>query len=86
MRYKINGADFVPLGANMIPMEEMEGRQDARAFLAQLQSAVDVHMNALRVWGGGVFLPDVFYDTCDELGITIPLHDMMVWMNRGSWN
>jgi hypothetical protein len=33
-------------------------------------------MNTLRVWGGGMFLPDVWYDTCDELGVLV-YHDMM---------
>jgi beta-galactosidase/beta-glucuronidase len=32
-------------------------------------------MNTLRVWGGGIFLPDVWYDTCDEVGILV-YHDM----------
>uniref|UniRef100_A0A3Q3IQJ5 Beta-mannosidase n=1 Tax=Monopterus albus TaxID=43700 RepID=A0A3Q3IQJ5_MONAL len=39
-----------------------------------LQSAVDANMNALRVWGGGVYEQDVFYSICDELGI-------MVWQD-----
>ena len=34
-------------------------------------------MNTLRVWGGGIFLPDIWYDTCDELGILV-YHDMAV--------
>ena len=32
-------------------------------------------MNTLRVWGGGMFLPDAWYDTCDELGVLV-YHDM----------
>uniref|UniRef100_A0A669F7X4 Beta-mannosidase n=1 Tax=Oreochromis niloticus TaxID=8128 RepID=A0A669F7X4_ORENI len=39
-----------------------------------LQSAVDANMNALRVWGGGVYEQDLFYEICDELGI-------MVWQD-----
>lgn len=36
-----------------------------------LQSTVDANMNALRVWGGGVYEQDEFYDICDELGIMV---------------
>lgn len=36
-----------------------------------LQSAVDANMNALRVWGGGVYEQDLFYEICDEFGIMV---------------
>ncbi len=36
-----------------------------------LQSAVDASMNALRVWGGGVYEQDLFYSICDEMGIMV---------------
>lgn len=36
-----------------------------------LQSVVDANMHALRVWGGGVYEQDVFYEICDELGIVL---------------
>lgn len=36
-----------------------------------LQSAADANMNALRVWGGGVYEQDLFYSICDELGIMV---------------
>lgn len=69
MRLNVNGAKIWSRGANQIPMEEMEGRQSAAAYVSMLRSAQAAHMNTLRVWGGGVFLPDVFYDTADELGL-----------------
>lgn len=42
-------------------------------FLVQwlLKSAKDAHMNMLRVWGGGVYESELFYETCDEMGILI---------------
>ena len=74
MRLRVNGANMHARGANIIPMEEFEGRQTAVAYRSMLQSAVDARMNSVRVWGGGVFLPELFYDTCDELGLVIALH------------
>ena len=76
MRFKVNGADIWARGANQIPMEEMEGRELREAYLAMLDHARSAGHNMLRVWGGGKFLPQVFYDACDSLGIMI-FHDVM---------
>lgn len=73
---QVNGADVWSRGANQIPMEELEGRQDAAAYAAMLASAAAANHNMLRVWGGGIFLPSVFYDTADALGIML-YHDAM---------
>ena len=75
MYFRINGAIMWSRGANMIPMEELEGRMNAEAHRQLVRSAVDGGMNTLRVWGGGMFLPDPWYDACDELGIIV-YHDM----------
>jgi len=76
MRFKINGADVYSRGANFVPMEEFEGRADGVAIRRLLQSAADAHMNTIRIWGGGIFQYDLFYDVCDQLGIML-FHDMM---------
>ena len=47
----------------------------AEAHRYLVQSAAHAKFNMLRVWGGGMFLPDAFYDACDEFGILI-YHDM----------
>jgi beta-mannosidase len=52
MRLKLNGADVWARGANMIPMEELEARQSAAAYVALLTSAVEARMNMLRVCEG----------------------------------
>ena len=75
MRFKVNGADIWARGANMIPMELLEGRQSAAAYVAQVGSAAAANMNVLRIWGGGIYLPDAFYDACDEAGLLL-YHDM----------
>jgi hypothetical protein len=53
-------------GANMVPMEELEGRMDGGAHRILVKSSADAGMNTLRVWGGGMFFPEQFYDACDE--------------------
>ncbi|CAK0819957.1 unnamed protein product [Prorocentrum cordatum] len=75
MYFRVNGAIIFSRGANMIPMEEIEGWMDAGAHAELVKSAAAANFNTLRVWGGGMFLPDVWYDTCDELGLLV-YHDM----------
>lgn len=67
--WRINGVVVFSKGANMIPMDELEGRLDADAHRVLVESAAAAGLNTLRVWGGGMFLPDAWYDACDELGI-----------------
>lgn len=45
----------------MIPMDNFEGRYSAAAHAAMVHSAADSKMNMLRIWGGGIFLPESFY-------------------------
>jgi beta-mannosidase len=81
LMWRINGQAIFNRGANVIPMDDLEGRYSALAHRQMVLSARDGMMNTLRIWGGGVYLPQVFYDTCDEVGVLV-LHDLM---NRGSW-
>lgn len=75
MRFRINGVNIYVRGANMIPMEVLEGRADAAALHRLVQSAADANFNMLRIWGGGIFQYSAFYDACDDLGILL-FHDM----------
>ena len=76
MVWRINGAAILAKGANMIPMEELEGRMSADAHYQIVLNAMEGGMNTLRLWGGGIFMPRAWYDACDELGIMV-YHDMM---------
>lgn len=53
----------------------MEGRQSVETYRRLVASAAEAHFNGLRMWGGGTFLPDGFYDACDEAGLLV-YHDM----------
>lgn len=76
VRYKVNGADVWSRGASLVPMEALEGRADDAATRRLVLSAAEAGMNTLRVWGGGIYPPESFFDACDEAGIMV-LHDMM---------
>jgi len=80
---RANGAPLYVAGANMIPMDMMEGRYSAEAVVRLVTSAQEANMNILRVWGGGIYQSPAFYDTCDALGIMV-LHDIMYAQNGHS--
>lgn len=70
--FRVNGRPFFAKGANWIPLDAHASAKDLDArYRRDLGSARDAHMNMLRVWGGGYFPQDVFYDICDELGILV---------------
>ena len=76
MRFRINGAPLFVRGANVIPMDNNEGRYTAAGHRRMVLSAAQGGMNIMRIWGGGVFLPSIFYATADEAGVMV-YHDMM---------
>lgn len=59
MLFRINGAVIFCRGANVVPMDEMEGWLHAGAHREMVSSSVNANFNMLRVWGGGMFLPEV---------------------------
>jgi hypothetical protein len=75
MFFRVNGAAIYSRGANMVPMEELEGRMTGAAHRILVKSSADAGMNTLRVWGGGIYFPTEFYDACDEYGVMV-YHDM----------
>ncbi|EPV1126085.1 beta-mannosidase [Vibrio harveyi] len=76
MEFIINGTPINAKGANWIPIDAMPGRECETRYRTLLQSAVDANMNMIRVWGGGQYESETFYDLCDELGLLV-WQDMM---------
>ena len=74
--FRVNGRDVFMKGANWIPCDAFDGNRTVERYRDLLTSARDANMNMLRVWGGGQFEREAFYDLCDELGILL-WHDMM---------
>ena len=73
---RINGRDITMMGANWIPADAIPSRITPAVIRDLLESARAANMNMLRIWGGGQYEPDYFYELCDELGILI-WHDFM---------
>ncbi|KAM6221639.1 beta-mannosidase [Rhynchocyon petersi] len=69
--FKINGLPIFLKGSNWIPADSLQDRVTSDLLRLLLQSAVDANMNTLRVWGGGLYEQDEFYELCDRLGIMI---------------
>jgi beta-mannosidase len=72
--FRVNGKEVFCKGANWIPADALPSRATPELTRKLLQAAVDANMNMIRVWGGGYYERDWFYDICDELGI-------MVWQD-----
>jgi beta-mannosidase len=68
--FRVNGKDVFMRGANYIP-QELIYHVDPKKELDLLEKAADVNMNMLRVWGGGKYESDRFYERCDSLGLLI---------------
>jgi beta-mannosidase len=69
--FKLNGKPVYMKGANYIPQNIFLADVTPKQRIKLLDDAVAANMNMLRVWGGGVYEDDLFYDLCDEKGILI---------------
>ncbi|HYX28511.1 MAG TPA: glycoside hydrolase family 2 protein, partial [Pyrinomonadaceae bacterium] len=67
----INGVPVFAKGANWIPADSFPTRITKAKYRQLVASARDANMNMLRVWGGGIYESDDFYDACDEMGILL---------------
>ena len=74
MYFKVNGKKVYIKGANYVPEEMIETWMSREKTFKLLSECVPAHFNMLRVWGGGIYPPDYFFDICDSLGI-------MVWQD-----
>jgi beta-mannosidase len=70
----VNGIPVFAKGANIIPFDHFPTRVTKEKYRHFLGAAVNANMNMVRLWGGGYYETQEFYNTCDELGI-------MVWQD-----
>ena len=67
----VNGVDVFAMGADYIPEDNLLPRVNPERTRRLLEDAKAANMNCVRVWGGGYYPEDYFYDTCDELGLLV---------------
>ncbi|MBQ9065502.1 MAG: glycoside hydrolase family 2 protein [Blautia sp.] len=69
--HTVNGVDVFAMGADYIPEDNLIPRVTPERTRRLLEDAVLANMNCIRVWGGGYYPDDWFYDICDELGLLV---------------
>ena len=70
----VNGVKVFAMGADYIPEDNILARVTPERTRRLLEDCKAANFNAIRVWGGGYYPDDAFYDICDELGL-------MVWQD-----
>jgi beta-mannosidase len=70
-RFIVNGGPVFLKGTNWIPADSFLPRVNDEKYRSLLTDAKDANMNVVRVWGGGIYENDIFYELCDELGLLV---------------
>lgn len=76
MYVRLNGRPVFAKGANFIPLDNFSARIPDARYEHIVRSAAECNMNMLRVWGGGIYERDLFYELCDRYGLLV-WQDMM---------
>jgi beta-mannosidase len=69
--FNINGIDVFCGGSDWIPADSFTPRISKAKYRRWLEMMVDGYQVMIRVWGGGIWEEDVFYELCDELGVLV---------------
>ena len=67
----VNGVNIFAMGADYIPEDHLLGRVTKETTKTLLEKAVFANFNSIRVWGGGYYPDDWFFDLCDEMGLIV---------------
>lgn len=79
--FVINGVKIFSMGANYIPQDNLLSRVTPERLDEMMQQCLDGNYNTLRVWGGGYYPDDYFFDLCDRNGILVWLDFMVACAN-----
>lgn len=84
--FVVNGVKIFAMGANYIPQDSILSRINPDRTEELIKAAIDANFNCLRIWGGGYYPEDEFYDICDKYGILVWQDFMIacanVWLRR----
>ena len=69
--HEVNGVKIFAMGADYIPEDNILSRVTPQRTRKLLEQCVAANFNCVRVWGGGYYPSDEFYDICDELGLVV---------------
>lgn len=69
--FNVNGISIFAMGANYIPEDNLLSRCSARKTEILIKQCIEANFNCIRVWGGGIFAEDYFYDLCDKYGLIV---------------
>ncbi|MGW0562289.1 glycoside hydrolase family 2 protein [Streptomyces sp. NPDC003016] len=72
--FVVNGVRIFARGVNWIPDDVLPSRVTPERYRTRLTQAAGANVDLVRIWGGGIYEDDAFYDVCDELGL-------MVWQD-----
>ena len=70
-KFIVNGKPLFMKGCNIVPAGMFPASTPDSVYINLVKMASEANMNMLRVWGGGYYLPDAFYDACDQYGILV---------------
>ena len=70
-RFEVNGVGIFSMGADYIPEDNILGRLSREKTETLIRSCAEANFNSIRVWGGGYYPEDYFYDLCDEYGLIV---------------
>ncbi len=70
-RFVLNDVPIFARGADWIPADSFVGAIEDERYEMLIRAAKEANMNMLRVWGGGIYEHDVFYDLCDSMGLLV---------------
>lgn len=69
--FNVNGVSIFAMGADYIPEDNMLARCNLKRSEQLIKSCAEANFNCLRMWGGGYFADDWFYDLCDRYGLLL---------------